>query len=73
MNGTPQLRTLLPLLAGFLLIGGPLVLLIWHEMSELLMGRIHPGPLAVAAVLLGVLFWLVSRLGQRLKQISGDL
>jgi hypothetical protein len=72
MDATPRLRTLLPLLVGFVAVGGPLVLFIWHELSELLMGRIHPGPLAVAVVLLFVLFWLASQFG-RLQRINGDL
>jgi hypothetical protein len=61
MNGanTQRMGSLLALLVGFLVLGGPLVLLIWHEVSELLMGRIHPGHLAVAMLLLGVL-WLAS-------------
>jgi hypothetical protein len=72
-QASPKLGSLLLLLAGFLVLGGPLVLFIWHELSELLMGRIHPGALGVALVLFGVLLWLAARLGRRLQQISGNL
>jgi hypothetical protein len=70
---SPPLCKLLLTLAGFVLVGGPLVLFVWHELSELLMGRIHPGPLALAAVLLGVFLWLASRLGRRLQKFSEAL
>jgi hypothetical protein len=73
MNAAPKLRTLLPLLLGFLALGGPMVLFIWHELSELFMGRIHPGPLAMAAALLLALFWLASRFGRQLLRINGNL
>jgi hypothetical protein len=68
----PRIGTLLPLLIGFVALGGPLVLVIWHELSELLMGRIRPLPLAGAGVLLVLFLWLAAGLGQRLQRISSN-
>jgi hypothetical protein len=68
---TTRLGHLVLLLAGFLVIGGPLALVIWRELSELLLGRVHPGPLAMAAALLVVFVWLAARLGRSLQRLGG--
>jgi len=53
---------LILVLFGYVLVGSPLVLFSWHEISEALLGRVHLGRLALAIalipVLLGVLVWL---------------
>jgi hypothetical protein len=42
-----------------LLVGGPLLMYIWHTLSELLMGRVALVPDLVALVLLAVLVGLL--------------
>jgi hypothetical protein len=68
----PRISSLLLLLVGFVAIGGPLVLLIWSELNELLMGRIRPLPLAGAGLLLVLFLWLAAGLGTRLQRIASD-
>lgn len=57
-------------LFGFLLIGGPMVFFSWHELSEFLLGRGHPGRLAGAIALLPVLILILSRLGRYLCDLE---
>jgi hypothetical protein len=59
------------LLTGFLLLGGPMALFIWRELSELLLGRVHPVPLVIASLLLVVFVWLAIRLGRTLMRVAG--
>jgi hypothetical protein len=68
----PRIGSMLPLLLGFLAVGGPLVLVIWHELSELLMGRVRPLPLVGAGLLLGLFFWIAIGFGRRLQRLSPD-
>lgn len=49
-------------LFGYLVVGSPLVLFIWHEFSEALLGRVHGGRLAAATLLLPVLLMVLTRL-----------
>lgn len=57
-------------LFGFVLIGGPLVLFSWHELSEALLGRVHPGRLAAALAVLAVLVVVLGRLGRYLRGLE---
>lgn len=57
-------------LFGFVLVGGPVVFFSWHEMSEFLLGRGHPGRLAAAIALLPVLVLILSRLGRYLFDLE---
>jgi hypothetical protein len=57
-------------LFGFVLVGGPLVLFSWHELSEALLGRVHPGRLAVAIALVPLLFLVLGRLGSYLRRLE---
>jgi hypothetical protein len=61
------------MLGGFLVIGGPMALFIWRELSELLLGRVHPGPLAVAGVLLVGFIGLASLLARRIQRLGEDV
>lgn len=62
-------------LFGYVLIGAPLVLFSWHEISEALLGRVDPprllAAIAVIPVLLGVLVWL-GRYLRRLDETDLD-
>jgi hypothetical protein len=57
-------------LLGMLVVGGPMVLFIWHELSEALIGRIHPERLAMATLLLLVLIALLGRFGRYLLRLD---
>lgn len=56
-------------MAGFFLVGTPLIAVVWHALNDLIAGHVYPGRLAVAAgaalVLAGVLR-LLSRSAQSL-------
>lgn len=57
-------------LLGVVVVGGVLTGVVWHEVSEALMGRIHVPRLAAAAALLGVLLVLLSRLRRYLLALG---
>lgn len=57
-------------LFGFLILGGPLVLFSWHELSEALLGRVHTGRLAAAIALVLVLLVVLGRLGRYLRKLE---
>lgn len=59
-------------LFGFVLIGGPLVLFSWHELSEALLGRVNPGRLAAALALVPVLLLVLRRLGRYLHKLEAE-
>ncbi len=57
-------------LVGTVLIGGPMVFFIWHEVSEALLGRPDQGRLALAAGLLLILLALLGRVGRFLVHLD---
>lgn len=65
-------RALVRALVLFLVIAAPLVLLVWHELSELLIGRVHPIEQLEAVVLLAVLVYVVARFGRYLSRLAED-
>lgn len=66
------MKKLFAVLAGSLLVGAPLVHFIWHELSELLSGRIHVGRLSLAVVLLIVVVGLLKWLGGYLLRLDEE-
>lgn len=57
-------------LFGYVVIGGPIVLFSWHELSEALLGRAHAGRLIAAFALLPVLLTVLGRLGRYLRTME---
>lgn len=70
MDERKGMGALLPMLVGFLALAAPLVLVVWHELSELLLGRVHARPLALATLLLAALAALARQLARRLLRTS---
>lgn len=69
-EGTSGLRLGI-IMAAFVVVGGPLVLYVWHALSDLLIGRIHTGELALALGLLAALVALAAALGRLLLRTVG--
>lgn len=65
-------RTIAGALVLFVVIAAPLVLVVWHELSELLIGRVHPIEQLEAVVLLAVLVYVVARFGRHLSRLAED-
>ncbi len=57
-------------LSGYVLIGAPLVLFSWHEISEALLGRVHLVRLSAALAIALVLFGMLARLGRYLRGLE---
>jgi len=64
------MRRLYMIMAGALLIGAPMVVFIWHQITELLSGRLQVDRLIVAAVLCVTLFLMLTRLGRVLMELA---
>lgn len=57
-------------LLGLLMVGSPLVLYIWHELTEALSGRVSLNRLALAGVFLVVLVFLLRGFGRYLLRLD---
>ena len=57
---------------GFLLlVGAPIALVLWHNVSELLAGRPHPGGLLLSALLLPVAVLVVRGVARTARTLGG--
>lgn len=61
---------LILVLSGYILVGAPLVLFTWHQISEALLGRIHTARLLTAIALVPLIFVVLSRLGHFLRGLE---
>ncbi len=72
MERSPRLGPLIALLAGYLILAAPMAIYIWHQLSEVLMARIDPFPVAVAAGLLVVFVILAFLLARQIARLSQE-
>lgn len=61
---------LMAALMGLLVVGGPMVLYVWHELSEALSGRISPDRLALSGVFLVLLVVMLRGFGRLLLRLD---
>lgn len=57
-----RIGRLVLIMAAFLVIGAPLAAYIWHVLSDLLAGRVRPGPIGIALAFLLVFLFLLAGL-----------
>lgn len=62
-------KPILPILVGGVVLGAPIVMVVWHNLSELLAGRPHTRGLLVSSGLLVLLFLLTRALARALGRL----
>ena len=69
---TPRLARLIGLIALFVLLGTPVVAYLWETLNVLMSGRVEPGRLGIAAVVLVVFAGLLKLLSRSIHALEGD-
>jgi len=64
------MERLIALLVGVIVVGGPMVFFIWHQISEALLGRPDWGLLSLAGALLVVLITMLARVGRTIARLE---
>jgi len=64
------MERLIALLVGVIVVGGPMVFFIWHQISEALLGRPDWALLSVAGALLVVLLAMLARVGRTIVRLE---
>ena len=64
------MERLIALLVGVIVVGGPMVFSIWHQISEALLGRPDWGLLSLAAALLVLLLAMLARVGRTIARLE---
>ena len=65
-------RAVLLRLAAFVIVGAPMALYAWHELSEALSGRIHVGPLLFSIALVATLSVGAWGFGRYLRRLEAE-
>lgn len=61
---------IIALLVGVIIVGGPMVFFIWHQISEALLGRPDWSLLTLAGALLVVLFTMLAFVGRAILRLE---
>ena len=69
---SPRLRRLIGLIALFVLLGTPLVAYLWETLNVLMSGRVEPGRLGIAVVVLAAFAALLAFLSRSIHALEGD-
>jgi len=64
------MERLIALLVGVIVVGGPMVFFIWHQISEALLGRPDWGLLSLAAALLVLHLAMLARVGRTIARLE---